>query len=934
MRVQRAEVMPIGPWLKRVLPIQAKIVEIGTLTANNLLRIYAFHQPESCDMKLNLFSPARCGVASCGVLLALGFGASAATISVAPNSVSNLYSGTLTVQLGGLTNGETVLVEHFLDPNGNGVVDAGEPRVQSFLLTDGQGAAIGGVRDTNIPGDNDLVANGQITATLDFANSPEFSRGAGTQIFRVSSPVARFAAVQQSITITQASLPRKITGTISSSGSPIPFAWAAALLQVGNDQQLVSATTADASGNFTLKVTNGTYGVIGFKPGYTGNFGTSPLVTISGVDTNVSIPLTAGSLNISGSIVDTASGHGIPGVQCFATSDANDYAVLFSDAQGNFSLSVNAGQWKLDPSDYSAMLGGYLRAQNKTKVTVSTTSVTGVTVPFTKGTALIYGTLKTDQNVGLGGVRLYGNDSLNTVQSTVYTDASGNFFLPASNATWYFGVDQGAVLPAGYIVQQAQATLGTGQALHTNLVATRATAYLAGRAVDGNNNPINNGSMIVFASTGPNQNAQLGADGSFVFPLTGGTWTLSLDSQTAASLNLVAPQIQFNVTDGSSISNILYVAPLSTRTISGTVKSATNSPISGVGVFASTTVNGTNFNVNADTDGNGNYSLPVLAGVWSVGVDSQGLTQRGYPSVQNQNVDTTSGNQSANFIVGGGPIGTIFFRQAMGVVGEFGHGMTPAVSYPVTPKNYRVMFQVFDDTNPPAVGTVLFTGPPGSGLTNSAADPTFGVVQNGTNVFYLSQPVKNPATAQGGQWMVSYRNIVNTFQVPDPQVNSRMDVPVPTITISNGLLSKVSWSYRDANGNPVAGIPAFITTTRVDLFDQNGNLFDSQASSPATSYSYSPNSVYAWANIGLIRTVYYDTLTNQYFFNFSESSPSLTGAALLAGHTWQFLINVAPAQNYTVQYATTLGPANWTTLYVTNGAASPFKIVDPGATNS
>jgi hypothetical protein len=885
-------------------------------------------------MKLTWFTPARFGAVSFGILLALGWGASAATFSVAPNFVSNLYSGSLTVQIGGLTNGETVLVERFLDPNTNGVIDAGEPLAQSFLLTDGQGVSIGGVRDPNIPGDNDLAANSQITATLDFANSAEFSRGSGSQIFRLSSPAARFATVQHSITITQSALPQKITGTVSSSGSPLPFAWVAALVQVGNDQQLVSGTTADATGKFTLKVSDGTYQVIGFKPGYTGNFGTSPSVTVSGADTNVSVPLTAATLNISGSVIETASGQGIPGVQIFGSSDSNDYSVFFSDAQGNFSVAVNAGQWKFDPSDYTAMLGGFLRGQNKTQINVTTASVTGVDVPFTKGTALIYGTLKTDQNVALGGVRLYGSDSFNTVQSSVYTDASGNFFLPASNATWYFGVDQGAVLPAGYVVQQAQTTLGAGQALHTNLVATRATAYLAGRAVDGNNNPINNGNMILFASTGQNQNAQLGPDGSFVFPLTGGTWTLSLDSQTAASLNLVTPQIPFNVTDGINISNILYVAPFANRTISGTVKSATNSPISGVGVFASTMVNGTNFNVNASTGANGDYSLPVLAGPWSVGVDSQGLNQRGYPSVQNQNVDTTSGNQSANFIVGGNPIGTVFFRQAMGVVGEFGRGMTPAVSYPVIPKNYRVMFQVFDDTNPPAAGSVLFTGPPGSGLTNSPADPTFGVVQEGTNVFYLSQSVNNPSQAQGGQWMVTYRNNGNSFQVPDPQVNSRIDVPVPTITITNGLLSRVSWTYRDANGNPVAGIPAFITTTRVDLFDQNGNLFDSQTSSPATSYAYSPNSVYAWANIGIVRMVYYDTLTNQYFFNFKESSPSLTGATFLSGHTWQFLLNGAPAQNFTVQYATILSPGNWSTLYVTNSAASPLKIVDPGATNS
>lgn len=591
-----------------------------------------------------------------GVLATAGL-ARAATFSINPTSVSNFYSGNITLQIGGLTNGETVLVQRFLDPNGNGIIDAGEPLVQSFSLTDGQVVSIGGVRNGNIPGDNDLSANGQITATFNFAYGAEFSRGSGKQVFRVSSPSSRFAPLQQTFAVTQSALPWQITGTLSSGGSPLSFAWAGVLLQVGTDNEFLAATTADASGNFAINVADGTYEVIGFKPGYVGNFASGALVTISGGNTNVSVALSPGNLTLSGSVTNTADGSGIAGFQFFATTANNDYAAFFTDAQGNFNTPIITGQWKLDPSDYSALLGGYFRPQNKIKVSVGSTSVTGFNVPLTRGNALIYGTLKTDQNAPLANVRLYGSDSGNQFQSTAYSDAVGNYFLPASGVNWNFGVDnQGSGLPAGYVGPQAQVALQAGEAFPTNLVALRASAYLAGRAVDGNNNPIGGGYMILFGTSGQNLSASIASDGSFVLPANGGTWTLSLDAQSASQRNLVAPQLSINVTDGVNVSNITYVALIATRTISGSVKNITNSAVVGLNVFAGATLNGTNFNANSATDSNGNYSMPVIAGTWAVGLDSQGLAQRGYSQVSNQNVDTSSGSQTANFVVGGTPV--------------------------------------------------------------------------------------------------------------------------------------------------------------------------------------------------------------------------------------------------------------------------------------
>jgi hypothetical protein len=94
----------------------------------------------------------------------------AVTFFVTPAAVSNTYNGTITLQIGGLTNTETVVIQKFLDLNTNSLVDGGDWLMQQFTLTDGQaGMVIGGVTNFNVPGDLNATT-GAITATLNFQN--------------------------------------------------------------------------------------------------------------------------------------------------------------------------------------------------------------------------------------------------------------------------------------------------------------------------------------------------------------------------------------------------------------------------------------------------------------------------------------------------------------------------------------------------------------------------------------------------------------------------------------------------------------------------------------------------------------------------------------------------------------------------------------------
>jgi hypothetical protein len=546
---------------------------------------------------------------------------------------------------------------------------------------------------------------------------------------------------------------------------------------------------------------------------------------------------------------------------------------------------------------------------------------------------LIYGTVKDGLGNLLAGVRLNASDSGNFFQASAVSDAGGSYFLSVSNSTWNVSASNpNSGLPAGYNLQPVNVIVANGQAVQTNLVAVQATAYLLGHAADSLGHVITNGSMLAFGPSNLLASAQLGNDGSFDLPVSGGPWTLSLESQTASFWNVVAPQLSVNVTDGVNISNINYLAPVSTRLISGSVKTAANLGIAGLVVFANATINGTNYNASASTDSGGNYSLLVLPGGWVVGVDSQGLAQRGYGLAFDQAADTSTGNQTVNFQVGTPPVGTFFFRHTLGVVGEFGNSLSPAVTYPVSIRNNRAIFHVANELNPPNSATVFFTGPPGSGLTNAQADPTFGAVTNGTDVFYFSTSVKNPRTAPGGNWAVIYRTNANNLNVPDPQAATRILVPLPTINLSNHVLRGLSWSYKDQNGNSIAGTPGFVQTSRIDLIDQNGNILDTEVFPATTTYSYPATNLYPWSAVGILRLDYYDGLGNQYFVTFTESAPTLAGPARLPGQQFQFSLSGPPFQNFTVQFSTNLGSTFWNTLYITNSATSPITILDTNAT--
>jgi hypothetical protein len=58
-------------------------------------------------------------------------------MTVTPNSVDALSTANIQFAITGITSGDTVRIERFIDTDNSGYIDSYDPLVQSFLLTDG-----------------------------------------------------------------------------------------------------------------------------------------------------------------------------------------------------------------------------------------------------------------------------------------------------------------------------------------------------------------------------------------------------------------------------------------------------------------------------------------------------------------------------------------------------------------------------------------------------------------------------------------------------------------------------------------------------------------------------------------------------------------------------------------------------------------------------
>jgi hypothetical protein len=847
-----------------------------------------------------------------------------ATFTNTPAAVSNTYSGYITLQIGGLTNGEKVVVQEFLDANTNGIIDAGDFLVQQFNLTDGQASVFHdgttAVTNFNVPGDTDSTA-GQITAQLGFSQLGGVVI-IGKYALRLSSPTGHFTPITNFFSITNFPYAGSFTGNVVSNGTSTTLPNAVVLLsQPSGDggQNVSSGVVANNSGGYAIKAPPGNYALFAFKSNFVANLGTAPSLALSSGTITTNLSLIPATRSISGKIIDASTRAGLPGISGVVSSTDNFLAVFFTDTNGNFTVPVTASQWKFEGNSPA----GYLESQNSQKVDTTTGSVLGVTNALTKATAVFYGSVKDSNNNPLVGVNIYSSDNnggTGQYQQDSSTDANTNYNYVAGalgGDIWYVQVDNNqSPSLANYIFSQSQnnsINLTNGQAVRQDFTAILATNQITGN-VKFNGTNVVGVQVYAYATIGTNNyQAQMDTDanGNYSLNVANGNWNVNVydcngcGDNDSLSTVLNGQNYEDPASQNATINNNIATNNFTIQYCGG-VQIITTSPL---------------------PDGtNGDYYVIQLQGsdcnnnfIWSLDDPSD------FPSSLTFNSDgeifgtpDTTGTYNFSVNVNDGNGHSANTNLSLTIVGAASPLQITTSSLPngTNTEFYSQTLQASGGTPPYGWYVPDYSASPPANLSLST-----GGVLSGT----LS------TTAQSYSFYVDVTDSVSTV-VEELFTLNVVTPPALPLTITNALLpnGSIGVPYSAQLGATGGQPPYFwsyaLGSQNLSAIGLSLNSSGLISGTPTTNRVFSFKAQVTDSNVS-------DPPTNKVLSITINSKPVLVSQSWQTNR-FQMRLTGASNQNYTLQLSTNLSSTNWIPLFITNSATTnSFLLTDPNATN-
>lgn len=779
--------------------------------------------------------------------------ARAAGLGVSPTSIASTYGSNVTLTITGVPSGATVTAELFMDFNGDGLVavDGSEPLVRRFNVTDGQVPLIGGVRNGNVPGDDDGAANGQLTVNVPYRKTNEPDHFKGQFVWRVSSPASQFLEVLSPLQVTAPSpaQPVNISGTVTGGGY-----CAVVLINPAREDGLVTGTLTDASGNYSLVAAPGTYLVsatrCGSGVGFVSDFSNPAVVSFptGGTTNNLNLGFTASTRSISGRVVDEL-GNGLGGVRVEGSSTNDLFALTFTDASGNYTLSATMSEWEVEIPAWPLALGGYVSLHQETVVNTTTGNVANLNLTAPRANALIYGTASEGGTNFVGQVSVEGvNEPSHTYEVASMTDAAGNFWLGVFGGNWSLGASSADALQAGFVTGGTNTTVATNAAVRADLAARATSGTVSGQLVNESGQP--QGGLDLFLNEIPSfvqaQGQSSDQDGTFTLGWFAGNWFLGVNLAQATNRNLLPPSLNFTNGGSSNLANVVVVLKNMNSTLHGTLRDNLGNPVTNQTVSASANVSGTNYFASGLTDGSGNYTIRLFSfNNWSVSTfglpTARGLQDAFAPGNNlgggsNFLALTTTSTGNVAFVTAAGPINSAVINSPYSFQFQAAGGTLPH-SWQLAPGSGSLPAGLNLDGGGQLSGT-----PTGSGAFNftvrvndflgSFVDRTFSLVVGALDTTAPTLVQTTPQNFQQG--IQTHSGIAFTFSEPmqanqsitwsgnvNP-ANFRYDWATNGLTLFctyNGLLptgSTISWTlnptgqslFRDLAGN---SLPADIT---------------------------------------------------------------------------------------------------------------------------
>ncbi|MCS7090804.1 MAG: hypothetical protein RMN51_09230 [Verrucomicrobiota bacterium] len=423
----------------------------------------------------------------------------AVQFTVNPASAPGNYAGVVEVTAQGLQPGETVLLRRWLDVQGNGVLETNQDLlVVELRITDNIVPVLAGVTNWSRPFDQDPGA-GIVRVLLNYYTR-YLDHAVGTHLWELSSPNGRFAPLFRTQVFTIAPMSQGVSGVVRSGGSAVSGAMVVAL-DVLHDVSLAGSALCDAFGRYELRLPPGLYILLAAKPGWVTDIEAAPLLQLAeGQMASTDLELLTSTRWLSGRLVNaTNPALGLPAIFLQVDSDSGLFAPAWTDNNGNFTVAVRSGRWRIEPAHEDLALHGFLFAESQEEYLTSTGHVSGIQIKAQPANAAFFGRVLDTLGQPVPGFRLRVNgftDGIRFDGHDPVTDDQGRYVGMAvgGTSTWWNVVPDFQLNPllANQVVSglRFEQSFGPGQAVAADFQLARATNRLAGQVRDVQGQPV------------------------------------------------------------------------------------------------------------------------------------------------------------------------------------------------------------------------------------------------------------------------------------------------------------------------------------------------------------------------------------------------------------------------------------------------------------